>query len=483
MGLAENGSADPDFRWLGGLGNNQDDLNSENCALKPLVRTTHGTDDLGATRGEDGPMLTEEQWGVLLEASGFNGLDGALQDYPEHPEQAASVMFATASLPQPENPRLEIIIAGQGVPGTLSRNQLQSPLEALGTIIWIDFSDLADMNLSSKYCILLDDPAHQYLTTMTAASFRGLQRLTQAQGILWVSGGSKLPNTGLVKGLTRVLGSENPNTSFVTLSIDDWTSPRRALADIIAKVFEHSFLEYFRQTEYDEELEERDGVLYIPRLVHDTLMDEAFKLETGVKHGLTLQPFSQGPRPLKMTINNPGFLDTLCFVDDERAAEPLLEDEIEIDIKASGLNFKDVILGLGQLAGNHLGQECSGVVTRVGVKVSHIKCNDRVCAITEVCALGVQIPSFDSNFASWNSLWLSPATTFRAPDVLLLNARLIAKSSSRVRLPISDGARLHVPSQYLIKCHTSKVPQFQSFTVQPSTACRMWPACSLTKQF
>ena len=226
------------------------------------------------------------------------------------------------------------------------------------------------MDLSSKHCILLDDPAHQYPTTMTAASFRGLQRLTQAQGILWISGGSKLPNTGLVKGLTRVHGSENPNTSFVTLSIDDWTSPRRALADIIAKVFKHSFLEYSRQTEYDEELEERDGVLYIPRFVHDTLMDEAFKLETGVEHGISLQPFSQGPRPLKMTINNPGFLDTLCFVDDERAAEPLLDDEIEIDIKASDLNFKDVNLGLGQLAGNHLGQECSGVVTRVGVKVS-----------------------------------------------------------------------------------------------------------------
>ena len=61
---------------------------------------------VGATRGEDDPMLTEEQWGVLLEVSGFDGLDGALQDYPEHPEQAASVMFATASLPHPKIPNL-----------------------------------------------------------------------------------------------------------------------------------------------------------------------------------------------------------------------------------------------------------------------------------------------------------------------------------------------------------------------------------------
>ena len=129
---------------------------------------------------------------------------------------------------------------------------------------------------------------------------------------------------------------------------------------------------------------EKDGVLHVPRFVHDTLMDQSYNLETGDENTMFLQPFSQETRPLKLTINNPGFLDTLCFVDDERAGKPLLDDEIEIEIKASGLNFKDVILALGQLAGNHLGQECSGVVTRVGAKVSHVKCNDRVCAIIEV---------------------------------------------------------------------------------------------------
>lgn len=328
-------------------------------------------------------MLTEAQWGTLLEASGFSGLDGAVQDYPEYPEQAASVMFASASLSRNTNSKLDMIIAGQGVPGSLSRMELNSSLEVLGSVTWITLSDLPDMDLSDKYCILLDNPADQYLTTMTAASFRGLQKLTQVLGVLWVTGGSRSPDTGLVKGFTRSVGSENPNTSFTTLAIDDWMS-RRDAADMISKVVERSFLDHSEQTILDEEFEERDGVLYIPRFVRDTLMDKAFNLETGDENSVSLQPFSQETRPLKLTINNPGFLDTLCFVDDERAAEPLPDDEIEIDIKASGLNFKDVILALGQLAGNHLGQECSGIVTRVGARVSHIKCNDRVCAVIEV---------------------------------------------------------------------------------------------------
>ena len=66
----------------------------------------------------------------------------------------------------------------------------------------------------------------------------------------------------------------------------------------------------------------------------------------------------QEGRSLKLTVANPGFLDTLCFVDDEKATKELQDEQIEIDIRVLGLNFKDVILALGQLGGSHLGQEC-----------------------------------------------------------------------------------------------------------------------------
>lgn len=66
-----------------------------------------------------------------------------------------------------------------------------------------------------------------------------------------------------------------------------------------------------------------------------------------------------------------------------KTVSELADDEIGIDIKASRPNFKDVILALGQLAGNHLGQVCSGVVTRVSKAVSNIRHGDRVCSVTE----------------------------------------------------------------------------------------------------
>ncbi len=96
-----------------------------------------------------------------------------------------------------------------------------------------------------------------------------------------------------------------------------------------------------------------------------------------------LLPFSRSSRSLKLTISNPGFLEILCFIDDENAVSELADDGIEIDIKAPGLDFKDVILALGQLACNHLGHECSGVVTRVGKAITNIRLGDHVCSVTE----------------------------------------------------------------------------------------------------
>jgi polyketide synthase 12 len=83
-----------------------------------------------------------------------------------------------------------------------------------------------------------------------------------------------------------------------------------------------------------------------------------------------------------------GILDSLAF----RAIPSfeLDENEVEIDVVASGLNFKDVLnlMGLlteesvaGGLVGARLGLECSGIVSRVGKNITHVKPGDEVIAI------------------------------------------------------------------------------------------------------
>lgn len=48
-----------------------------------------------------------------------------------------------------------------------------------------------------------------------------------------------------------------------------------------------------------------------------------------------------------------------------------------------GMNFKDVVISMGQLASPYIGVECSGTVSRVGAGLSSLAVGDRVCAMSQ----------------------------------------------------------------------------------------------------
>ena len=331
--------------------------------------------------------LGQKQWDKRLQQNGFSGLDGLVQDYPNHPQKAASIVFSTA-IDQPmisKESAPDIVIVSQWLPhGMMARTEIEAALNACGpsNVTWIDFSELIKADLAGKHCVIIDLDC-SYLTTMTLQSFDGLKALLQTAGILWITGGVRSPNAGLIRGLARTVRAELQIKSIVTLAIDKWEPSDFDMLDIVCEVFKRSFLTPSPDAEssIETELAVENGIVCIPRMVRDVNMDQSLMREIS-SNSRYLQPFEQKGRPLKLTIANPGFLDTLCFIDDdEQATKDLQDDEIEIDIKAAGLNFKDVILALGQLAGNHLGQECSGVVTRIGREVTRLRPGDRVCAV------------------------------------------------------------------------------------------------------
>ena len=79
----------------------------------------------------------------------------------------------------------------------------------------------------------------------------------------------------------------------------------------------------------------------------------------------------------------------------ERCERPVPSaDQIEIRVRATGLNFHDVMWTMGLLqdeavetgfAGPTLGMECAGVVARVGANVTHVKPGDPVIAFAPQC--------------------------------------------------------------------------------------------------
>ena len=210
--------------------------------------------------------------------------------------------------------------------------------------------------------------------------FTGLQKLvTTASSVLWLTQGggasSKHPQAELVTGIARTIRAENPALKFVTLAFE--AAENVALArDVTMKVFEA----VFARDGIDNTFYSSNGNIYISRIFEANYMNTAISSKT---ENPRPQPtsFDKDPeRRLKMQLGSPGLLDTLQFDDDPVYDEPLLDGQVEFKVKASALNFLDIMIALGQVVGNQIGVEGAGIVTRTGPD-SKFKIGDRICGI------------------------------------------------------------------------------------------------------
>ena len=113
-----------------------------------------------------------------------------------------------------------------------------------------------------------------------------------------------------------------------------------------------------------------DGQRWVPRL---TLV------------GPPQLPPAAAPLSATLVVEQPGALDSLHW--QQQPALPLAEDELEIAVETSALNFRDLMLALGLLppeavdqgfAGTTLGLEFAGTVLRVGPQEHSFRPGDRV---------------------------------------------------------------------------------------------------------
>ena len=106
---------------------------------------------------------------------------------------------------------------------------------------------------------------------------------------------------------------------------------------------------------------------------------------TRVRRGMDLPSTSNMDERSCLQFDHPGRLDAFSWVTEPRCTPGA--DEIEIEVVAIGLNFRDVLVGLGVLDDDLLGAgltaaslgfECSGRVIRVGSGVTHVAAGDSV---------------------------------------------------------------------------------------------------------
>jgi NADPH:quinone reductase-like Zn-dependent oxidoreductase/acyl carrier protein len=128
----------------------------------------------------------------------------------------------------------------------------------------------------------------------------------------------------------------------------------------------------------EDQLALRDGKRYVARLAH-----VAPEATSAARPRPTPAEPGQG---YQLTVNTPGILDDLFLeTRPRRRPEP---GKIEIEVRAAGLNFLDVMKTLGIYPGLDpstpaaIGAECAGRVTAVGEGVTGFRVGDDVLAIT-----------------------------------------------------------------------------------------------------
>lgn len=123
-------------------------------------------------------------------------------------------------------------------------------------------------------------------------------------------------------------------------------------------------------TQGEEEIAYRQGRQFVARLR---------RVQTGV---LAKEPcLIQRTHPQQLVVEQPGTLDSLKFktMESKRAGS----GEVVIQVKATGLNFRDVLIALDMYPGRPapIGGECSGVIHAVGPNVSGLYIGDEVIAM------------------------------------------------------------------------------------------------------
>jgi NADPH:quinone reductase-like Zn-dependent oxidoreductase len=192
---------------------------------------------------------------------------------------------------------------------------------------------------------------------------------------------SSCPGAQQVAGFTRSIRNERNDMKLFYLNIED------AAPQDIRTAMRHVYniMADPASPVVDPEFQLDDmGVLNIWREIPYPFLDRFISRDTGRKI-IQSQPLFQQDRPLTLRLGGNKKLDGDYFDDSEVFSEALPPFDVDIAVEAVGLNFKDVLLALGQVREGSPGAECSGIITQIGQGVTGLKIGDRVCGMAKDC--------------------------------------------------------------------------------------------------
>lgn len=154
-------------------------------------------------------------------------------------------------------------------------------------------------------------------------------------------------------GMAGAIAREHPEFRCACVDLDPRESSREAARALWSEI---------RSSGKEDGVVLRGGIRYVPRLTRTTPDDR---------------------QPDRLIVTEPGTIENLQWRSFPR--RPPGPGEVEIEVRATGLNFRDLLNALAMYPGEarELGLECAGEVVRVGSGVTGLKIGDRVMGLVE----------------------------------------------------------------------------------------------------
>ncbi|MGW4968149.1 SDR family NAD(P)-dependent oxidoreductase, partial [Nonomuraea sp. NPDC004186] len=270
-----------------------------------------------------GPIAVMETDGRVTEA--LRGGDLEVRSYTDLHAAAEADGITTLVIPCP-------------IPQADDREPLEGLRSELDRVVGVLRDWLADDRLAETRLVLVTTGA---VTTGTEAGSAGDGALVEAA----------------VSGLVRSAQAENPGR-IVLVDVDRAADSLTALASLLG-------------VEDEPQLAVRAGRVLVPRLARaDTSGDLATP---------------EGPEAWRLDSPVKGSIDGLNLIPAPEADQELAAGEVRVDVRAAGLNFRDVVVTLGMVPeqGGLIGGEFAGIVSEVGPGVEGLRVGDQVMGLGE----------------------------------------------------------------------------------------------------
>jgi acyl transferase domain-containing protein/NADPH:quinone reductase-like Zn-dependent oxidoreductase/NAD(P)-dependent dehydrogenase (short-subunit alcohol dehydrogenase family)/aryl carrier-like protein len=227
------------------------------------------------------------------------------------------------------------------------------------------WSSIAEHELDKATCIFLPGLDGSLLRHMREDELEKLKSLlSKTNTLLWITyqhqSLDQSPTEGLVSGLVRTLATESEDYRLVSISLN----PETGLDTVATNIMKVSNTLLEAQIDPEDEYCEVNGLLCTPRVIDDPeLTAQALSNESAAV--TVTKPWSELDNP-KLTIGAAGVLNTLHYEQVLSRIEELAPDDVIVEVKAVGLNNRDVLVALGQIHDEVFGSEIAGVVVRTG---------------------------------------------------------------------------------------------------------------------